>query len=119
MRRADRAILLRVYLPSTTIEAIQREADKLKISKSAWTGALIRRRLRDAPKLLPADAAALRGVYTELRRIRVCLRTLRDGELDADLQSSIEAARTEIALIQKRIRDALKGNFAYWNSTDD
>lgn len=99
-------------------ELIRREAERLQIPMSFWLRALVRRKLAGQPQFSRAGEAALRGAYTELRRIRLEIKRLRPGQEAGHSVADPEQLETlsaEVGAALAKIRAGVNGALDYWS----
>jgi hypothetical protein len=99
-------------------------AREIGLTRNAWVGALVRRRLHGRPTFGQRDAVALIAVQAELRRIGVNVnqmaRALNTAVLEGrvlDVQLvALDALRRELRAHLTAVREAFAGNLAYWDA---
>jgi len=119
--RSDAKLSLR--LAADDLAALELEAGRVRLSRTQWTVALIRRRLHDRPQLPASDAVAFIGVQRELRRIGVNInqiaRALNTAVLEGhvlDLEvAQLAAFAVEIRAHVDGLQEAFQGNLDYWS----
>ena len=119
---APRSGKLTLRLGETDLRLLEAEAAAVGLSRTQWSVALIRRRLRDRPQFSRPEALALIEVRRELRRIGVNInqiaRALNTAVMEGkvlDLETAqLAAFADEIRGHLLGLRDAVEGNLAYW-----
>ena len=89
----------------------------LKLRRTEWLVALLRRRLHGRPQFDAAGAQALLEVRREMRRIGVNLREMAEASRAGEGTSTetLEALRAEVRAHLEGVRQAIAGNLAYWD----
>ena len=101
---------------------LDREAQAMGLTRSAWAAALVRHRLTGRPTFRRSDELALIGIQAEVRRIGVNVnqiaRALNTAVLEGrvlDLELAyLDDLRTELRVHLSTLREAFAGNAAYW-----
>ncbi|UQV18958.1 MobC family plasmid mobilization relaxosome protein [Brevundimonas albigilva] len=113
---------LTLRLDEGDMRLLEAEAAAVGLSRTQWSVALIRRRLRDRPQLSGPESLALIEVRRELRRIGVNVNQIAralntavmEGQvLDLEL-AQLGAFQAEIAAWVEALGEAFEGNLAYW-----
>jgi hypothetical protein len=114
---------LTLRLAAEDMALLEAEAARRGLSRTQWSVALVRRRLRDRPQLTPPEAVAFIGVQRELRRIGVNVnqiaRALNTAVLEGrvlDLEvAQLGAFAEEIRAHVLGLQEAFRGNLDYWS----
>ena len=94
------------------------------LTRSAWCRSVIRCRLQSQPTFERGDEVSLISIQTELRRISVNInqiaRALNTAVVECKVPelelSALEDFRAEVRGHMQGVREAFKGNLAYWES---
>lgn len=88
------------------------------LRRTEWLVALARRRLHGTPQFDRAAAEGLLEARRELRRLSVNLRELAEPGRAGEGASAeaLEALRREVRAQLERVRAAIAGNLAYWDT---
>jgi hypothetical protein len=111
------------YLSPAELARVDLEAAAMGLRRSAWTVALIRRRLAGHPRFSRDAEVAVLAIQAEVYRIGVNVnqiaRSLNDAnheERSAELVlDQLDALRRELRAQLGGLRKAFEGNLAYWH----
>lgn len=115
-------VKLTVRLSAVDAIGLDSTAAETGLTRNAWAGAVLRRRLRERPTFGRSDAVSLIAIQTELRRIGVNVnqiaRALNTAVMEGrvlDLElGALEELRREVRGHLTGLQSAVAGNLAYW-----
>lgn len=121
-RLGHRPVKLTVRLGAEDSRGLDREAQAMGLTRSAWAAALVRYRLTGRPTFRREDEVALITIQAEVRRVGVNVnqiaRALNTAVLEGrvlDLELAyLDDLRTELRVHLSTLRQAFAGNAAYW-----
>jgi Bacterial mobilisation protein (MobC) len=115
-------VKLTVRLSAADAKGLDIAAAETGLTRNAWAGAVLRRRLCDRPTFGRSEAVSLIAIQTELRRIGVNVnqiaRALNTAVMEGrvlDLElGALDDLRREMHGYLSGLQSAFAGNLAYW-----